>query len=324
MDSENKIKCPNCLSPVSDDAEACPNCNVDFYNCSNCNSLVLESDTICKNCNSRLNDIKIESTERITYNRGNFYKYKPLEVLSNILVILLSAEILFSIINIYGVTKEISFLKSNSEYLEPIYADEISFENILIVFSSMVYVIIFFPTLIVYLIWVRQAYRNLHSLQLFPTQYSSGWAIGSYFVPILNLFRPYKIMKEIWFGSQSKSIQDGESDYDRIKRLTSTTFLTTWWTVALIDGFFSNLSFRLSLKADTNQELVTSNWIDIISSTTGIFLALLLLYLITTVKNWQSEKIKGKPKRYCQHCANLVELDALLCTHCGKELIQSV
>jgi hypothetical protein len=277
-----------------------------------------------KNCNSRLDDIKIESTERITYNRGNFYKYKPLDVLSNILVILLSAEILFSIINIYGVTKEISFLKSNSEYLEPIYADEISFENILIVFSSMVYVIVFFSTLIVYLFWVRQAYRNLHSLQLFPTQYSSGWAIGSNFVPILNLFRPYKIMKEIWFGSQSKSIQDGESDYDRIKRLTSTTFLTTWWTVALIDGFFSNLSFRLSLKADTNQELVTSNWIDIISSTTGIFLALLLLYLITTVKNWQSEKIKGKPKRYCQHCANLVELDALLCTHCGKELIQSV
>jgi RNA polymerase subunit RPABC4/transcription elongation factor Spt4 len=52
--NNNKLKCPNCLSPVAENAETCPNCKVEFYNCSNCNALVLETDTICKNCNSKL------------------------------------------------------------------------------------------------------------------------------------------------------------------------------------------------------------------------------------------------------------------------------
>lgn len=323
MDYENKLKCPNCLSPVSEDADVCPHCTVEFYNCSNCSALVLETETICRNCNSKLDaDQPLNSVPAIHTNK-HIHEFKTLETLTNALIFLLSSLILFSVINIYAEAKDISYLNSNVDSGGVLYYDGSSFESILIAFSGLFYIIIFFSSLIVYFIWVRQAYRNLASLQLKPAEFSSGWAIGSYFVPILNLFRPYTMMKEIWFGSQPKNNLPDESEYEKIDRLTSTTFLKIWWTVFLINGSVGNYAFRLSIKAETASELIKSNWVGIVSDAVGIILSLTIIYLVSNIKLWQTESIKSKPKRYCQHCGKIVEMDALLCTHCGKQLINS-
>lgn len=214
MTKENKLKCPNCLSPVTVDADFCPYCKVKFYNCSKCDALVLETDTVCKNCNSDLEDA-IEQSPEIFHSRQPMYKYKSLEILTNILVILLCAIIFFSVINIYADINDISYISNNYESGGILYYDDSSFEYFLISISQLLFIVVFFISFIIYLMWVRQAYRNLHSLQIKPTEYSSGWAIGAYFVPILNLVRPYSMMKEIWFGSQP--IADGTSSYSSEK-----------------------------------------------------------------------------------------------------------
>ena len=51
-------------------------------------------------------------------------------------------------------------------------------------------------SIVTFIRWFRRAYFNTHSRALNPA-YEEGWAAGSWFVPILNLFRPYQIMKEI-------------------------------------------------------------------------------------------------------------------------------
>lgn len=321
MNTENKLQCPNCLSPVTEEADTCPYCKVEFYNCSNCNVLVLETDTVCRICNSKLDGEKVEVSERITLNKKPIYSYKSLEILTYILLILLGGEILFGIINIYADAKDISYLKANIESGGVLYYDDSSFESIITSVSQLLYGLILFISFIIFLIWVRRAYTNLYSLQSKPTEYSSAWSIGSYFVPILNLFRPYTIMKEIWFGSQPISTEEYLYESESHFGLSSTGFLQLWWAVFLINGFVSQISFRLGLKSDTAQKLLSYTWFDLISSITGIALSLVSLYLIWTINSWQSEKIKSKPKKYCKHCGNTVDLDSLLCIHCGKELI---
>ena len=323
METENLVKCPNCLSHVNKDVESCPQCKVEFYNCSNCNALVLETDTVCRNCNSKLDEEKEKLPERITYNKKPLYKYKSLEILTNFLIILLSAEILFGIINIYADANDISYVRANIESGGVLYYDNASFESLVTSVSQMLYGLILIIAFIFYLIWVRRAYRNLHSLQIKPTEFSSGWAIGSYFVPILNLFRPYRMMREIWFGSQPILSEENSYELESHLGLSSTGFLQLWWAAFLINGFVSNISFRLSLNSDIGQNVLTSLWIDLISSITGIAVSVVSLYLIWTINSWQSEKIKSKPKKYCKHCGKVVELDALLCTHCGMQLISN-
>jgi len=279
---ENSSYCPNCYSPVVKDADTCPNCKIEFYFCSNCNSLVLESDTICKKCNSDLEDEHEEHSDKL-YNRRPKYEYKPLDILTNILIILLYTVILLSVINIYSDIKDISYLNNNYESGGVLYYDESSVEYFLISISQLLYIIIFFVFLIIYFIWIRQAYRNLHSLQLKPTEYSSGWTIGAYFVPFLNLVRPYTMMKEIWYGSQP--IADATTSYNsaRYYGLSSSGFLKLWWVIVLFDQFITSRSLRFGRKAESYQQILVSHWMDVVSGITGILVGIILLYLVQTV-----------------------------------------
>ena len=50
---------------------------------------------------------------------------------------------------------------------------------------------------IIYLMWLHRAYQNLPALGVTKLDATPGWAVGYYFIPILNLFRPYQTMVEI-------------------------------------------------------------------------------------------------------------------------------
>lgn len=321
MQAENTLKCPNCLSPVGDNAESCSNCKVDFYNCSNCNALILETDTVCKNCNSRLDGIQDRNNEIEIPSFRPIHEYKSLDVPTKILLLLLSSGIFFSFINIYSDANNIASLQNNINSGGISYYEENYYYNLAMMISNVLALIIYISSAVIYFIWIRQAYRNLHTLQLRRTEYSSGWAIGAYFVPFINYVRPYRMMKEIWFGSQPEYALSEEDDQEFYNRRYSDTILKSWWAVFLIDWHITQFSIRFSMKVDTAEKLLTSHWIDIISISSGIFLSFIALYMVSMINAWQSEKINSKPKKYCQHCGNLVEIDAMLCTNCGKQLI---
>ena len=323
MEELNQIKCPACSTKIAEDAEFCPNCKVEFYNCSACNALVLGTDKVCRNCNADLDTKK----ENIAENKVDFaqpiYEYKPLEVFTNFLIILLSANIFFAVINIYSDVSDISFMNSNSDSGGVLYYDEESIESMVIGISAILYFISFYISFFFYLAWVRRAYRNLHTLQLKPTEFSSGWSIGAYFVPILNLFRPYTMMKEIWYGSQPIPSKENLYNTQLHLGLTSSSFLPLWWAAVIIDRIFSQLSLRLGLKAETYKQALNSLWFDLFSQFTGIAVCILLLYLIWTINKWQTEKHETKLIRECPYCGGKAELEALLCTNCGNKLMVS-
>ncbi|WP_232661776.1 DUF4328 domain-containing protein [Pseudonocardia sp. TRM90224] len=53
------------------------------------------------------------------------------------------------------------------------------------------------------IVWLRRARANAE--QLYPAghfRYGAGWAIGSWFVPIMNLVVPFKIVGEVWTASR--------------------------------------------------------------------------------------------------------------------------
>ena len=51
--------------------------------------------------------------------------------------------------------------------------------------------------------WIHRANYNSHRLGAENMEFTSGWSIGYYFIPILALFKPYQAMKEIWQTSHN-------------------------------------------------------------------------------------------------------------------------
>ena len=79
----------------------------------------------------------------------------------------------------------------------------------------------FILTSIVFLFFFHRADSNLAVLGPSEQRWSTGWAVGSWFIPILNLFRPKQIANDIWRGSDGSSIP---------------SVFTTWWAFWILGG----------------------------------------------------------------------------------------
>src|SRR5215510_14201591 len=72
---------------------------------------------------------------------------------------------------------------------EPVRAAELQDDHIRSVVVTVMHLIVYAAAGIVFLAWFHRAHLNLPALGARGLTYTSGWAIGAWFVPILNLFR---------------------------------------------------------------------------------------------------------------------------------------
>ena len=57
---------------------------------------------------------------------------------------------------------------------------------------------------VAFLVWFHRAYVNL-SIAHGTTMYAPGWAIGVWFIPVLNLWRPYFMTSELCQAPSTES-----------------------------------------------------------------------------------------------------------------------
>jgi hypothetical protein len=80
-------------------------------------------------------------------------------------------------------------------------------------------------TAIAFLRWLHRCYVNLVAVGTRDLRFTPGWAVGYWFVPILNLFRPKQILDELWRATSP--LDDGDS-------AGAKTSLTALWLCALL------------------------------------------------------------------------------------------
>ncbi|MBL8189518.1 MAG: DUF4328 domain-containing protein [Acidobacteria bacterium] len=157
-------------------------------------------------------------------------------------------------------------------------------------FSFLAYL----ATVVVFLIWMHRSYGNLKSLGISNTEYSPGWAVGSWFVPFVNLVRPYGITKEIWFGSDPDDVNTEGSPLGSTLQMAKivTPMFGLWWAMWIISNIFNNISTRWSFRSSTLDDHVTSFWLAIIASVLTIVAAILAISVVNAITKRQEEKYK--------------------------------
>ena len=130
--------------------------------------------------------------------------------------------------------------------------------------------------IITFIQWLRRGYHNLHKAGVKNLIASEGWAAGAWFVPILNLFRPYQIMKEIWdhtkkYGndlSTDNSFEDYEADSSSQSGSDSTVGL--WWAFWIISSITANISYQMVKNGETMETFQNSSLLGIVADVAGI------------------------------------------------------
>lgn len=92
--------------------------------------------------------------------------------------------------------------------------------------------------------WMHRAYANLALLGCTRADRSPGWAVGGWFVPLLNLVRPYQITKELWLRSR------GANAVDDVRGLPVPPLLPAWWAAWIASNVLGQMLLRLSRHAE--------------------------------------------------------------------------
>ena len=95
---------------------------------------------------------------------------------------------------------------------------------------------------ILLMMWFYRAYANLQTRLPYRLSYSPGMAVGFFFIPILNLFRPFQTMKELYDDTRELFERDGLSD----PTVLSTGLVGWWWTVWIVSFIMSFVFLRIA------------------------------------------------------------------------------
>ncbi len=119
------------------------------------------------------------------------------------------------------------------------------------------YVTIWIISIVTFIKWFRRAYSNLHQ-KVGSLSYSEGWATGAWFIPIMNFFAPYTIMKELYSRTDNLF---------RLHNIPSTlqsdlSYVSWWWVLWIVIRILNYISLRLYLLGD--YQYMLSTWIEII------------------------------------------------------------
>ena len=95
--------------------------------------------------------------------------------------------------------------------------------------------LLYLPTRIVYLIWLHRASGNQRPLGARSVSLSPGWAVGSWFIPFVNLVMPYLAVREIWIHSARAA--RGEIRLRAPRTPTGSWLVGLWWALWIFNMF---------------------------------------------------------------------------------------
>jgi hypothetical protein len=129
---------------------------------------------------------------------------------------------------------------------EDVPSDEVTASDDRVAITVALQSLMMLAIILVWLVWFYRAYTNVPRLSSRPLRFGKGWAIGAWFVPILNLFRPKQITNDIWRAAE----YEPDPSIALHNRPVS-ALLHWWWALWVIDSLVTSAWVRTFLDAQT-------------------------------------------------------------------------
>ena len=122
---------------------------------------------------------------------------------------------------------------------------------------NLVYLSAWVTTALFFSLWTYRITKNLLPLDYRDQRFSPGWSVGWWFIPVLNLLRPYQVMKEIWQGS----FPNAGADRQPAPLIPPTSLLLGWWWAAWLIGLWATEAvIHLYIRPTPLEILIQVGW----------------------------------------------------------------
>jgi hypothetical protein len=169
---------------------------------------------------------------------------------------------------------------------EQLAAPQIDGNDIRQQFVGIVHLLLFVVTAIVFLCWFHRVHANLQPLKSPDLSYTSGWAVGFWFVPLLNLCRPVQIAQVIWQNSDPETVErDGVAG-----RAGKSALIGVWWAMWIISNITSNIAVRSTWAVQSPEGLGIATQISMVADALSVVAGLLALAVVSAIDARQTAR----------------------------------
>jgi hypothetical protein len=116
-------------------------------------------------------------------------------------------------------------------------------------------------------------------------EYTPGWAVGWYFVPFANLFKPFQATVEIYKAT------DPGADAQSWRWRPVPSFLNWWWGVWVLSNVLGGAIGRLSLTSHPSA-LAFASTLEVIDGLLDVALSVLAVRVVRTLAERQEQKAR--------------------------------
>jgi hypothetical protein len=145
-------------------------------------------------------------------------------------------------------------------------------------------------TIVFFLIWLNRAHKNLAPLRAQNMEFSSGWAVGWWFIPFANLVKPYQVMQEVW--RESDPDFDAGSGFLSNSAGTAPGYMSLWWAFWIISNIFSNICSRV-YDPENMSTVAISGYLFVITGIVSIIAAVLAIKVVRDITRRQDERYEN-------------------------------
>lgn len=135
-------------------------------------------------------------------------------------------------------------------------------------------------TIVMFLNWFRRGYANIDRAGL-DTEENDSWTIWGFVVPIISLYKPYKMMREM-VDKMKAQIANSDLSYEN----TGTSIIGWWWTLFIISNYAANLVLRLAFRDnETLEDYIHLSQVNLASDVIDTIAAVLTIFMIQKVSS---------------------------------------
>ena len=151
----------------------------------------------------------------------------------------------------------------------------------LVMASLVVWLVVFVVTGIVWCVWQHRAQRNAIELAYGKLEFTPGWAVGWWFVPIANLFKPFQTVRELWKASHG--------GYDG--RIVPTWSVIGWWWGLWLGANVLERFVVRSGSMDSLSDLIRSDTWEIVANGVMVVAAILAIMIVRSIVALQERSL---------------------------------
>jgi hypothetical protein len=129
---------------------------------------------------------------------------------------------------------------------------------------------------VVFLMWTSAHTKRLIALGVTNMRYAPKWSVWGFIIPIINLFRPYQVMSELWKASDVVPMPD-----DPWVKKATPVIVYVWFGILVLDNVIGRLASRTSF--NTIEQVLQAAWLTALSDALGVATALIALRLVREI-----------------------------------------